>query len=243
VISPEARGVYERRGFVALGSVLEPATVAGLRRALDGIDRAPNPFGILRHNLWRSLGEFAAVLGPLAGIARSALGVDEVVLFQDNLIWKPPGTTDEVRWHQDFAYWPLGSPDGVTLWIALDEATPANGCLEYVPGTHREGERSPTDFTAGSGQPGRDDLPPLDPSGRDVVAAPALPGEALLHHPLVWHRSPGNTTETDRRAFSLTWIGTGCRWDPDHAPHPYNFELRPRKGARVEGERFPRFKT
>ena len=44
-----------------------------------------------------------------------------------------------MSWHQDSTYWGLSKPDVVTAWIALDEATAENGCMRYVPGSHRHG--------------------------------------------------------------------------------------------------------
>jgi ectoine hydroxylase-related dioxygenase (phytanoyl-CoA dioxygenase family) len=234
------------RGYCALPPLVDAATLAALRADLDGLhlrDPATNAYGILRHNLWRELPAFRALLlgGALAEVARSLLGAREVVFFQDNLIWKPPGTSARLEWHQDFAYWPLDRPDGLTLWLALDDADEANGCLRYVPGTHLLGERAATDFVAGAGQPVSADLPPLDAAGCEGEAAPVRAGEALAHHPLTWHMSGPNSTPRPRRAWSLTWLSPEVRWAPAHAPHPYNYFLAPTDGAPVCGEAFPRF--
>lgn len=250
-----ARGVaaadvaaYRARGFCALPALVSESTLAALRADLDALhlrDPATNAYGILRHNLWRDLPAFRALLlgGELAAVARSLTGAREVVFFQDNLIWKPPGTDARLEWHQDYAYWPLDRPDGLTLWLALDDADAENGCLCYVPGTHLGGERAPTDFVAGSGQPKVAALPPLDAASRqaEAVAAPVRAGEALAHHPLTWHMSGPNSTPRPRRAWSLTWLLPDVRWAKGHAPHPYNYFLAPTDGALVVGEPFPRF--
>ncbi|MBW3664070.1 MAG: phytanoyl-CoA dioxygenase family protein [Actinobacteria bacterium] len=148
-----------QRGYTRLGRVLDDATVADLRAELDGFvpDAVPDgPYGVLRHDPWRRLPAFAAVLGAssVAEAPRRVLGVDRVVLFQDHVVWKPPGTREEVRWHQDRSYWPLDAPLGVTLWIALDDADEDNGCLRYVVGTHLLGERRPADFVPGADRGG-----------------------------------------------------------------------------------------
>lgn len=243
-MTPDRRA-YETRGFTELGPILDTTVVAELKQALDGwLGREPakSAYGVLRNNVWARVPEFERALraSPLARLAAELTGEEGLVLFQDNVIWKPPGTVGPVEWHQDFAYWPLDRPRGVTLWIALDDATVENGCLHYVPGTHREGERAATDFIAGTNQPRRSDLPPLDPRGREVVAMPIVAGSALAHDPLVWHTSPGNRTQGERRAWSLTLVSPSVRWDPDHAPHPFNWELRPAKGTALEGALFPR---
>lgn len=238
---------YHEQGFAVLERRLDEVTRS---RLLDAVTtwatRAdpPSPYGILKHNLWREQETVAQLLGDgwLAALAGGLLEVPEVVLFQDNLVWKPPGA-GRIEWHQDYSYWPLDRPAGVTLWIALDDADAANGCLHYLPGTHRLGERQAADFIAGAGQPRRGTLPPLDWAARehDAVAAVAAAGQILAHHPLVWHMSPPNVSVGPRRALTLTWITPAVRWAPDHAPHPYTHALVPTPGEPVRGELFPRF--
>ena len=241
----EARAALAERGYASLGGVLDASAVAELNRELGARDLARGEYGILANQAWTWHEGFAALVrgGRLAALARELLQTEEVVFFQDNLVWKPPGTTTRLEWHQDYSYWPLDAPRGVTLWLALDDADPENGCLHYLPGTHLEGERQPADFIRDAGQPPRSGLLPLDWEQREheAVAAPARAGELLAHDPLVWHMSPVNRSALQRRAWSLTWISAEVRWAPDHAPHPFHYLLQPAPGARVEGPWFPRF--
>lgn len=237
-----------RHGYTRLGRVLDDATVADLLLGLDAFvpDAVPDgPYGVLRHDPWRRLPAFAAVLavGSVAEAARRVLGVDQVVLFQDHVVWKPPGTREEVRWHQDRSYWPLDAPLGVTLWIALDDADEDNGCLRYVVATHLLGERRPADFVPGAVLGGVGALPPIDLTGReaDIESAPCRMGEGLAHDPWVWHASPPNDSDRHRRAWSLTFVTPEARWAPERAPHPYLYELDPAPGAPLDPARFPHY--
>jgi ectoine hydroxylase-related dioxygenase (phytanoyl-CoA dioxygenase family) len=243
------RGDFLRDGFAILPYRLPSDRRDALVAALDdglGPDPGRNAYGVLRNNIWRQIPAYREFLldGDLPRAAAELLGED-VVVFQDNLIWKPPRTEHQVRWHQDYSYWPLSSPRGVTLWLALDDADADNGCLHYLPGTHREGERCPTDFVAGTNQPLRPDLPPLDAEARAdrVVAVPMRAGELLAHDPLTWHMSPMNATDRHRRAWSLTILVESVSWDTGHAPHPFNWTLAPVNGTPVVGELFPRFQA
>jgi ectoine hydroxylase-related dioxygenase (phytanoyl-CoA dioxygenase family) len=236
--------VYAREGFVRLGRILDAAEIEELHGALEralGADPDRSSYGILRHNLWRRSPEFAAALPRLARAAVTLAG-SPLTLFQDNLVWKPPGTGDRIEWHQDFAYWPLDEPHGVTVWLALDAVDAENGALRYLPGTHLLGERRATSFVAGVGTEGAATLEPLDAGRREdeAVAVALDAGEALAHHPLVWHMSPGNPSLRERRGWSLTFVGD-VRWRPEHAPHPYTHELAPVPGERPAGARFPSF--
>jgi len=78
----------------------------------------------------------------------------------------------------------------VTLWVALDDVSLANGGMEMVSGRHREilNER-------GGGVP--EERICDSPHVEYRLAA----GQAGLHHPLTPHRSGPNTTDTVRRAF------------------------------------------
>jgi ectoine hydroxylase-related dioxygenase (phytanoyl-CoA dioxygenase family) len=240
-----------------LGPVLAPDITRELCDRLDGFatqTAVPSQYGLLCHNPWRGV-ELARdiITTSLATLALNLLEQDHVVMFQDIFIAKPPqaghleaeqpGAEQIVQWHQDYSYWPLDSARGLTLWIALDDADPENGCLRYIPGTHTLGEKQPADFYAGAAQPPRPELPPLAASEREseAVYAPVRAGEALAHDPLVWHMSPANRSLRPRRAWSLTWITPTVRWDPEHAPHPFAYQLKPRAGDPLLGEMFMRF--
>ena len=236
---------FARDGVCLLPGLVRAADLRALRDELArtfGDTAADGPHGILRHNVWRLLPTFAALLtaGGLARRLRALAGLPGLRLFQDNLVWKTAGASAAIAWHQDYMYWPLDSPAGVTLWVALDDADPASGCLHYLPGTQHEGERAAADFVGGTA-PASGALPPVDVTGREseVVALPARAGDAIAHHPLVWHMSPPNHGPRDRRAWSVSFVAADARWLPAHAPHPFNHELAPRDGEPLAGELFP----
>ena len=102
----------------------------------------------------------------------------------------------ELPWHQDGGkFWGLSGQPTLQLWTALDDAPLASGCVEVVPGTHHgglataEGGTVPHELTA--------------PRAADIVTLPAVAGEILLLHNLVWHRSGRNRTPHARRALSV----------------------------------------
>ena len=68
----------------------------------------------------------AAVLGP------------DVILWGSQLFCKPAVTGMEVPWHQDGDYWPIKPLTTCTVWLAIDDATPENGCMRYIPGSHSQ---------------------------------------------------------------------------------------------------------
>ena len=180
--------------------------------------------------------------GALAELAAECLGTTPV-LFQDHLVSKTPGTAEPVKWHQDYSYWPLANAKGLTMWVALDDATLDNGCLHYAKASHLGGEYRAADFIEGATQTPQAALPPLQVPPNAVVPMPVAAGSVLLHDPLVLHMSAGNRTAHPRRAWSISWVTEAARWAPEHAPHPYNYTLAPKAGEPLDPTRFPRATT
>ena len=54
-----------------------------------------------------------------------------------SLFAKPAGTGRKVPWHQDGEYWPLKPLSTCTVWIAIDDSHQDNGCLNVIPGSHK----------------------------------------------------------------------------------------------------------
>lgn len=237
---------WNRDGFVSLGKVLDADEVVDICACLDelGARHPPTHHGVILNNVWKQHRDLAALVTAEAmwRSAASLLGERRVRLFQDNLVWKHPGSAS-IEWHQDYSYQPLDNPHGLTLWLCLDHANAGSGCLHYIPGTHRLGERVATDFFAGTGQPIRKDLPPLDWRSRlgEVKPMETQPGELLAHHPFVWHMSPVNDSSRHRRAISVNWVTEQVRWKPSQAPHPFNYELGLTDGDPIDDQDFPVF--
>src|SRR5262249_44828848 len=74
----------------------------------------------------------------LAGICRDLIGPD-VRLYWDQAVYKHPHSAEPVLWHQDNGYTYVEPQSYVTCWIALNDATPENGCVMVMPGVHRSG--------------------------------------------------------------------------------------------------------
>lgn len=133
----------------------------------------------------------------LLTVVRRLIGSEDVVLMQDMALLKPPGGGREKPWHQDNAFFNIlpGTPT-LGVWIALDEATPGNGCMHVISGSHRDGPVP--HFKRRDWQICDTDVA----SERDVVV-PLPPGGALFFNGLVHHGTPANRTTTRRRAVQF----------------------------------------
>ncbi len=133
------------------------------------------------------------------GLAKELLGEDAEMDF-DMLIDKAPMTNTITPWHQDAAYW-LDMPDkrAVSIWLALDDATPDNGCMWYIPGSHKLPLRS----HRFAGKEGGALM--CDGDESEGTAVPLTSGSCVLHQGATLHYSRGNQTTFHRRAWILNF--------------------------------------
>jgi ectoine hydroxylase-related dioxygenase (phytanoyl-CoA dioxygenase family) len=76
----------------------------------------------------------------------------DIILWGSALFAKPGREGMEVPWHQDGHYWPIRPLAAITVWIAIDDSTTENGCMRYIPGSHKSGVFvTPPGRTSGSG--------------------------------------------------------------------------------------------
>jgi len=132
-------------------------------------------------------------------VIQGLLGED-IELDFDMLIEKAPNSNTATPWHQDCAYW-IDLPDkrAASIWLALDEATIDNGCMWYVPGSHKGLIRPHR--PAGS----RGGALVCDADESEGVAIPLKPGSAVIHAGATLHYARGNSTNGHRRAFILNY--------------------------------------
>lgn len=144
--------------------------------------------------------------GRLSAVLRALIGKDDLVMFQDMALLKPPGGGREKPWHQDKAFFEIDVTSPVVgVWIALDEATPDNGCMHVIPGSHLEGPQ--VHFN-------RRDFQICDTNvacDRDVMV-PLAPGGCLLFDGLIHHGTPANRTSLRRRAVQFHYCAADAPW-------------------------------
>jgi hypothetical protein len=227
-------------GYLRLGAVIDGAIVDTLRAVIErhrsgaadllddsaweegegGVPQEPGRTVSFLFNLWRTEPAFRTVaLDPRFGQWTSqVLGARRVRLLEDNALDKEPGAGGELRWHQDYSYWPIAQPNAATIWIALDDVDEHNGAMQIAAGTHLLGERLPVVFGTGATY-FRDRRPATvgsigDPEvmGIPVEAMTMKAGEASMHHALTWHASAPNRSSASRRAGVFRYVSDGTIW-------------------------------
>ena len=214
---------YQTDGFVAIGRpILTAAEVAPIRVALDQLfDR----YASLPGNSGRNIGtldESGAVpeivwttrLHPalkdtpgfrrLRAAAAELLGVPRVRLHFDHAIFKPARSGGKTAWHQDVAFDPDHDCPVATMWLALVDATPDNGCMRFIPGSHTGVIKPHHVF-------GRHGLEAEEVDEVDAVVCPLPAGGVTVHMQRTLHGSGPNASDRVRAAWILKFI-------PDERP-------------------------
>jgi ectoine hydroxylase-related dioxygenase (phytanoyl-CoA dioxygenase family) len=229
-LSPQQIAEYQDRGFIHIPAFLSPLEVIELKAAVldavaamgqrkvaaDGVDWSEgdsyyDKVFTQRLNLWRinpvvknfmlneSLG---CLLCRLAGVSAMRVWHDQA------LIKEPFG--NPTAWHLDDPYWSFCSQQAISIWIALEDATPHNGCLHFIPGTHKLA----TFDNVGIGQ-NLADLFKVYPAMAqiDPVAVPMKAGDCSFHNGLTAHGAGANMTRARRIAMTCAYMPDGSTFN------------------------------
>jgi ectoine hydroxylase-related dioxygenase (phytanoyl-CoA dioxygenase family) len=195
---------------------------------------------VLFHALgaWRITPGFHDLLwNPAFTVPASQLLDGAVRFWHDQLFCKPAQHGGVVAWHQDYSYWTRTKPMAhLTCWIGLDDATRDNGCMQYIPGSHRW-ELLPVTGLAGDMNAIQSVLSDEQRRQFNPVAIELKKGECTFHHPLMVHGSYENSTDGPRRAAVINVLRDGVCSDSD-AELLAGVPPVPR-GQKMEGPFFP----
>lgn len=245
-------------GFVGPIPVLDADRIEGVRDAVDRIvTRLPElesrlheverahterPGEVVCHFLggWRIEQELHALVFDLAVTIPCAqvLSVDRLRFWHDQVFAKPAMHRGVVPWHQDESYWTRVAPiRHVTMNLLLDDADETNGCLMFVPGSHRWELLPKLPFDSDL-EAIRAVLPEARRAAFAPITVPVKAGHATLHHARTLHGSGPNRSDRSRRAVVLNFMAPDTRVADASEPLLRGVPLIP-VGAIVEGEHFP----
>lgn len=219
-ITKEHHDLMESRGFCVLDGVFDREDMDALALAIEGYEK--------RHR------EAIALQGGTAGISRASeitftshlaeqdpeimrfcrrpelieiatafLGGD-VDLYWNQSVYKMPEGASEFPWHQDDGYTPVSPSPYLTLWLAINDATPENGCISALPGSHRRGllphTRTPLGLAC---------HPADDPD--QGVRVPVSAGSIAVFWSLTAHKSGVNVSKGVRKAYIIQYAKAGLK--------------------------------
>ncbi len=217
-LTDEQLNSYERDGFLIVRGLFEPDLI----RLLSDSARADEAYqalaasrrdgegGVSRLSLRYELPE-----DIYAGIARSEAIVsrmeqlmgEEVYHYHHKMMMKEPFVGGAWAWHQDYGYWYNAgflSPDLASCMVAVDPATPENGCLQVIASSHRLGRIQ----HGGVGDQTGADQERVDAilARLEKVYVELDPGDGLFFHSNLLHRSDQNKSPNPRWALICCYI-------------------------------------
>jgi len=195
----------------------------------DGINEDADYFGKVFDqliNLWQTdKGVKEIMLDERLGkMAAQLAGVDGIRIWHDQALIKRPWA-NPTAWHLDTPFWSFSDRNAISIWVALDNATLENGCLFFIPGSHKQ--TSFDKITIGRNMDGIFDVYPQLKNSMPI-AAPMKAGSCSFHNGLTVHGANANMTSGFRRAMTCAYMPDGnvFNGEPNILPDKYVEKLR-----------------
>jgi phytanoyl-CoA hydroxylase len=240
---------YHEQGYLRLGKVLDDGALKGLQQRIDEIMLGKVSYEKMYMQLdaggaYENLNfQEAGFKGPrldyrkIQDLERDPLFLDfmqrplfreicdyhygahaSISVFRAMFMNKPARKGTMLPWHQDGGDgWGLDRDPLATLWTALDPATIANGCVQIIPGSHKLGLLSKRGHTLSP-----EHVEQYCPESK-IEYLELKPGEAVLLHNWLVHRSDVNKTDIPRRAFSVCYVDARTRGTKNGEAFPVVF--------------------
>lgn len=246
---------YRDNGFLIVEDFLSPAELETWRQAVEEAvrDRGTAKLAgrtderwqagesyydfvfVQRINLWQDHPQMRQLmLDPVLGkMVATLAGVEGIRIWHDQALIKQPWA-NPTGWHLDNPYWSFHSRDAISIWVALDDATLQNGCLYYLPGTHK----SATFDNVGIGQ-NIGDIFRVYPEWAKIMPTPAVmkAGSCGFHNGLVGHGAGANMSPGWRRAMTCAYMPDGATFNGKQNVLADEYVARLKIGDRLEDDR------
>ncbi|HKK16402.1 MAG TPA: phytanoyl-CoA dioxygenase family protein [Gammaproteobacteria bacterium] len=220
---------YHLQGYLGPFTLCTPEQMAEWRTSIENILRPglqselPSMIQRLNYVMQQGFGRhhdqrmlFDIVTSPAIIDRMTSILGEDLLLWRTMFFIKESGAK-KIPWHQDYDDWPIEPYLVISAWIAIDEATKENGCIQLLPGSHRE-------------------MLPLEPVIDDVIDGfPKMvkpgtfddsnpvdmelePGQFFLFNERLLHRSAANNSEKRRMGLAVRCITPVVRiLDPNDA--------------------------
>jgi ectoine hydroxylase-related dioxygenase (phytanoyl-CoA dioxygenase family) len=207
-LTPDQCAAFERDGYVLFNQpVFSDERFSKLRGIFEeDLERFSDAELDMIHTRDERLLEFL-LADEVLDLVEPLIGPN-IGLWASHLICKPPLTGKATPWHEDSAYWDgrVSTMEGiVTVWLAIDRATPENGSMGVIPGTHRGGfsqyEAVSADENIFNTQIRSDQF---DES--QAVYFTLDPNECSLHEARIIHGAHANTSPHRRAGYTMRYF-------------------------------------
>lgn len=217
-LTEEELAHYREHGYVIPDYRVDDEMVEAIRADHDRLiarhpqfrDYCPN---VLAYDL--SFLNYARV-PVILDMVEQVLGPD-FALWNSSFFAKPAHDGRKTPWHQDGEYWPIRPVATCTVWMAIDDSTPENGCLRVIRGSHKRREVLDHTTNPATNLTLNQELPASAYDESDAVDIVLQRGQFSLHDVFLVHGSEANTSPRPRRGMTLRFMPTTSVFDRELA--------------------------
>ncbi|MGO1121013.1 phytanoyl-CoA dioxygenase family protein [Rhodovibrionaceae bacterium A322] len=233
---------FERDGAVCLRGVFDQDFLAAMADGIAENMAHPGPYAAENvkegeagrffddYCNWQRIEAFRKVIlhSPAAEVAAGLMRSNQAQIFHDHVLVKENATPKPTPWHQDSPYYFISGEQTVSFWVPLDPVK--ENTLRFIAGSHLWDKPvlpvtwlHEEEFYQGE----KDFLPVPDPDAEPekfpVVEWQMEPGDLVAFHYRSVHGARGNFSGSNRRAFSMRWLGDDARFArrPGRTSPPY----------------------
>ncbi len=145
----------------------------------------------------------------IVSVVKDLLG-ENVIGWGSHFFCKMPGDGKRVAWHQDASYWPLSHSKTVTVWLAIDDADVANGCMRFLSSSHEFGH-----LTYRPSSPEEHNVLDQTVENAEQYGTPVdvelKAGQFSIHSDLLLHGSDANDSNRRRCGLTLRYCSADVR--------------------------------
>lgn len=228
---------YRTNGFVVIEDFLDATELAEWRKSVheavedrngvkipgsnikigddDGVNKEDaeyfgNVFDQLL-NLWQTSDAVRKLMvnSQIGKMACELSGADGIRIWHDQALIKRPWA-NPTSWHLDTPFWSFSHPEALSIWVALDDATLENGCLYFIPGSHKKTSFKNPGITRNMNAVF---LAYPELQKERSTAVPMKAGSASFHNGLCIHGAGPNMTPGFRRAMTCAYMPEGSTFN------------------------------
>jgi non-haem Fe2+, alpha-ketoglutarate-dependent halogenase len=213
-LTPQQVADYQRDGFVFPLRVLTAQQAQHYRNCLEDYERQAGQSlqANMRHKT-HLLFTWADQLVHDPGIVDAVADVigPDILCWSSTFFIKEASHAGFVSWHQDSTYWGLEPDTVITAWIALTDATPDNGYMQFIPGSHEVDQLPHVDTFHRDNLLSRGQEIAVEVDKQKAVGVALRAGEMSLHHIKLVHGSEPNRSRERRIGLAIRYIPTHVR--------------------------------
>ncbi|MDA9648973.1 phytanoyl-CoA dioxygenase family protein [Alphaproteobacteria bacterium] len=137
----------------------------------------------------------------------------DFALWNSSFFAKPPIDGHATPWHQDGQYWPIRPLATCTVWLAIDNSTPDNGCLKFIKGSHIDQKLKSHNINNNKNLTLNQELSNKEFDETKAINLVLERGQISLHDVYLVHGSEANNSPNSRRAMTMRFMPTSSIFD------------------------------